>query len=418
MGIQGAVVPFCPLIPEKPTATQEAALALWPVRNILYGGAAGGGKSSLLLMAATQFAHLENNHALILRKTFMDLAAKGAIMDRAKDWFIGTGAKWDAREYRFTFKSGSTLSFRHLKDGQAHFGHQGAEYSCICIDEAGNIPSDQIAFLETRLRSTDPRVPIMFRLATNPLGVSRAWLKSRFVDTCNTRESVYLPAKIKDNPHLPPEYERQFDSLDPVTKAQLLNGSWDVTPDAGKIPTDKIIRVDRVPNKPWQWVRSWDYAATVEKAGNDPDFTAGCLIGYHNGEYIVADLQHFREAPARTAEIMDSTAINDGVSVEIVGEEEGGSSGRTVTDMHARRLAGYSYTGIRPTGPKPERARNIASAAHNGLLTVVNAWWTNTFINELKAFPTAGMHDDIVDSLSQGIAYLAENEFFVASSSH
>ena len=412
------IVPFCPLVPEKPTVMQQAALALWPVRNVLYGGAAGGGKSSLLLMVAAQFTHMKDHHALILRRTFQDLNEQNAIMDRAKQWFIGTGARWDARNYRFTFRSGSTISFGHLKDSKAHLGKQGAEYTCICIDEAGNIPSDQIAFLETRLRSTNPRVPIMLRLATNPLGVSREWLKSRFVDAPNSQSSIYLPAKIKDNPHLSPEYARQFDNLDPVTKAQLLDGSWEVTPDAGKIPTDKIKRVDSIPIRPWQWVRSWDFAATEEKAGEDPDWTAGVFIGYCDGEYLIADLKHFRQAPGPTTQTVADTAESDGFNVEIVGEEEGGSSGKTVTDMYARKLAGYAYTGLRPTGPKTERARNIASAAHNGLVTVVNTWWTNTLINQLKAFPTKGIHDDIVDSLSQGIAYISENAFFIASSSH
>ena len=411
-------VPFCPLVPEFPTPTQEAALALWPIKNILYGGAAGGGKSSLLLMVASQFSHLSGNHALIVRRTFQDLDAQGAIMDRAKKWFIPQGVRWDARNYKLTFRSGSTISFRHLKDGKAHFGHQGAEYTCLCIDEAGTIPHDQIAFLETRLRSTDPRVPIMLRLATNPIGVSREWLKARFVDTPNSKTSLYLPAKIKDNPHLPPEYASQFDALDPVTRAQLLDGSWEVTPDAGKIPVHKIKVVDSIPDKPWQWVRSWDFAATVEEAGKDPDWSSGILVGFDNGEYIVADLRHFREEPAETIELIRETSEDDGPYVEIIGEEEGGSSGKVATDVYSRELAGYAYTGLRSTGPKEERARIIMTAAHNGHLTVVASSWLNTFKSELRSFPTKGIHDDIVDSLSQGMAHLAQSEFFVASSSH
>ena len=411
-------VPFCPLVPESPTATQQAALAMWPVRNILYGGAAGGGKSSLLLMVASQFSHLSGNHSLIVRKTFQDLDAQGAIMDRAKKWFIPQGVKWDARNYKLTFRSGSTISFRHLKDGKAHFGHQGAEYTCLCIDEAGSIPHDQIAFLETRLRTTDPRVPIMLRLATNPIGVSREWLKSRFVDIPNNRESVYLPAKIKDNPHLPEGYVKQFEALDPVTKAQLLEGSWQVSPDAGKIPIEKIKVVETIPRKPWHWVRSWDFAATEEEPGKDPDYTSGILVGHYDGEFIIADLQHFRHAPAPTLERVKNTSKKDGGGVEIIGEEEGGSSGKNVTDLYARRLVGLPYTGIRATGPKPERARVISTAAHNGHLSVLDRGWLNTFKGELKAFPTKGIHDDIVDSLSQAVAYLAQNDFFVVGSSH
>src|SRR5688572_30454080 len=82
-----------PFIPHNPTPPQLAFLGLHhdapsdSVFEALYGGAAGGGKSDCLLMAAAQHVHVPGYAALILRRTFQDLALPGAIMDRAISWW-------------------------------------------------------------------------------------------------------------------------------------------------------------------------------------------------------------------------------------------------------------------------------------------------------------------------------------------
>ena len=40
-----------------------------------------------------------------------------------------------------------------------------------------------------------------------------------------------------------------------------------------------------------QRVRYWDFAATEQKEGVDPDWTAGVLMGVEDGEYQVQDVQ-------------------------------------------------------------------------------------------------------------------------------
>ena len=45
-------------------------------------------------------------------------------------------------------------------------------------------------------------------------------------------------------------------------------------------------------------VRYWDFAATEQKEGVDPDWTAGMLMGVEDGAYQVQDVQRFREGPA------------------------------------------------------------------------------------------------------------------------
>ncbi len=72
-----------PWIPQRPTIRQALFLTD-PRLEVLYGGSGGGGKSSGLLMAAAQYVEVPGYAALLLRRTYQDLALPGALMDRAK----------------------------------------------------------------------------------------------------------------------------------------------------------------------------------------------------------------------------------------------------------------------------------------------------------------------------------------------
>ena len=133
--------------PVEPTTKQAAALALYGVPDMLYGGAAGGGKSEFLLMAASQFADHPDSHALLLRKTYADLIRPDALLDRARKW-------WEHRpeldyrhvEKKFEFESGATVEFGHLQNSGSQYQYQGGAYTFIGIDEASQIPREQIDF--------------------------------------------------------------------------------------------------------------------------------------------------------------------------------------------------------------------------------------------------------------------------------
>ena len=65
-------------IPHKPTLKQ-ARFLMRPEREALYGGAAGSGKSDCLLMGALQYADVPGYAALLLRRTYADLALPGLV---------------------------------------------------------------------------------------------------------------------------------------------------------------------------------------------------------------------------------------------------------------------------------------------------------------------------------------------------
>jgi hypothetical protein len=71
----------------------------------LYGGAAGGGKSTALLMGALLYVDVPGYSALILRRTYTDLALPGALMDVAHEWLEGSAATWHEMEKTWRFPS-------------------------------------------------------------------------------------------------------------------------------------------------------------------------------------------------------------------------------------------------------------------------------------------------------------------------
>lgn len=382
--------------------------------DLLYGGAAGGGKSDYLLMAASQFCERPDYVALLLRKTFTDLNQPGGIMNRAVEWWAGQhGIRWHQADKRLTWPSGARVVFGHLDSATAHLRYQGGEYHFIGIDEASQIPAQQLTYLHSRLRRHEGSgIPTRYRLASNPGGVSHDFLRAHYVQD-ETGERVFLPARMGDNPGVDQaDYLARLSRLDSVTRAQLERGDWDVAISTGWLEVDRLVQT---PPDDWpdlsgaRRVRFWDLAATEEREGEDPDWTVGALLAEHDGLYFLCDVARFRAGPAAVERRIAAVAAADGAGVEVILEQEPGSSGKALVQHYARRvLPGALVRGVRPTGPKIERAKPLASAVANGLLHVpAGALWLYDMMSEWRSFPE-GAHDDQVDAVAGAFAVVSK----------
>lgn len=241
------------LVPQTPTTRQKLFLDLKNAKEVFYGGAAGGGKSSALLMAALEYADVPNYSALLLRRTYADLSKQGALMDRAKEWLSSTGATWNEQRKMWTFPSGARIAFGYLETENDKFQYQGAEYQFIAFDELSQFTETQYTYLFSRLRRLkNSDIPIRMRSGSNPGGVGAAWVNERFIpegftpddaeeEKVWTKQTVddetgepvvryFVPARLDDNPHLDQaEYELSLQELDPVMRAQLRRGDWQIT---------------------------------------------------------------------------------------------------------------------------------------------------------------------------------------------
>ena len=402
----GDVWPAHRVVSVEPTAVENARCITVDHPNSLYvtDDFIVTHNSAALLMAALQFVEVPGYSALLMRRTFADLRLPGALIDRSREWLSGTDARWNAQEHRWRFPAGSTIQFGYCESESDVYRYQGSEYQFVGIDEAGQLTEMQLRYLFSRLRSTHA-VPVFtrYRLASNPGGASHEYLKRRYITEPGGR--VFVPAKLADNPHLDAgQYAQSLAELDPVTRAQLLEGDWDAV-ESALFPSASLSRyVECRPESVKSRVRAWDKGYSAHG-----DYTAGVLMSRtHDGLFVVEDVVRVRCRPdernkliKRTAEADDS--INPRERVPQVIEQPPGAGSETTAEL-LRELAGHNARSIRPVGKKEERAEPYSAAALNGLVRLVRAPWNNAFVSEHVLFPE-GANDDQVDAAAT--AFLA-----------
>jgi predicted phage terminase large subunit-like protein len=361
-------------------------------------------------MASLQYVDVPGYAALILRQSYPDLSLPGAIMDRSHDWLRPTDATWNETAKTWTFPSGATLSFGYIQHEADKYRYQGSELQFIAFDELTAFSESQYRYLFSRLRRLESAdVPLRMRAASNPGGLGHEWVKQRFLIEGPTAGRVFIPARLDDNPHLDAAaYRESLSALDPVTRAQLLSGDWDVREPGNLFQRQWFGIVDEAP-VPLKRVRYWDMAATEPKPGRDPDWTAGVLLGKsERGTYYVLDVRRMRGTPQATEDLVRQTAELDGRDVPIRMEQEPGSSGVQAIDYYTRQvLAGFAFRGVRSTGPKEARAAPVSSQAEAGNIKLWRGAWIGAFLDEAAAFGLPGVHDDQIDALSGAFAELA-----------
>ena len=419
-------------VPWAPTPHQSAFL-LVPNREALYGGSAGGGKSIALLMGALQYVDQPGYNALIIRKTFKDLNQPEALIDISKEWLTKTDAKWNQSDHAWRFPSGAILQFGHMESENDKYQYQGAAYHFVGFDELTQFTEGQYTYLLSRVRrrkNDESTFPLRVRAAANPGGVGHEWVKRRFIelpeDEFITEQEqakfdarIFIPSGLKDNPHLDREsYMEMLEELDPVTRAQLLHGDWDIAGEGNMFKKEWFDNriISEVPHnvKLIRKIRYWDLASTDEakviKEKGDADYTASVLQALgDDGNIYVLEVSQDRLSPAAVERLIKTKADRDGrIGTAIWMEQEPGSSGVQVVHHFMKAMLGYNFRGDKPTGSKIERARPASAACENGLVYIVRGAKTKAFINELHAFPM-GAHDDMVDAFTGGFNKIAES---------
>ena len=373
----------------------------------MYGGAAGGGKSDALLMGALQYVDVPGYAAIIFRRTFADLALPGALMDRAHEWLGPTPARWNERDKTWHFPSGATLTFGYLDTARDKFRYQSAEFQAILFDELTQFPQASYRYLFSRLRRLEGvDIPLRMRAASNPGGEGHEWVRQRFMIEGPDKGRVFIPAKLSDNPYLDQaEYEASLSELDPITRRQLLDGDWSARAEGDLFRREWFQIVEEVPAE-LKWVRRWDLASTEQEERDNPDWTAGGLVGEWKGIYYIGDMRRARLSPDGVDRLISQTAAVDHANrvVVIRMEQEPGAAGKIVIAHYQRGiLKGYDFRGVPSSGSKVDRARPVSSAAEAGNVRLLAGTWIEDFLDEIEAFPN-GSYDDQVDTISGAFA--------------
>lgn len=318
--------------PHVPTSKQSEFIGRDEEEG-LYGGAAGGGKSDALLMDATKYVHVPGYSALIIRKTYTDLALPGAIMDRAKGWWSGR-VKWNEQDKRFTWPSGATLTFSFLKADADKYRYQSAEFQYVAFDEMTQFAEKTVTYMLSRLRGPSAgelsKVPRRLRGATNPGGIGNEWVYQRYVNPLTRKSGAFfVQAKATDNPHLDLEdYGKKLDGLDEETRRMLRDGDWRRDP-SGLVYVYKPERNLAIP---------FNYTGPVI-LGVDYGYTDACAfveIGWQGRTtYVLRAHKEEGMTPTRAAEFVEKWQAERGGYYQIVGD--GGGLGKGyVEEANAR----------------------------------------------------------------------------------
>ena len=221
-----------------------------PEYEALYGGAAGGGKSDALVIEALRQVHIPHYKALILRKTFPQLAE---LIDKTLNYYPRAfpKARYNGSSHTWTFPSGAKILFGSMQYTKDKVKYQGQAYDFIAFDELTHFTWEEYSYLFSRNRPNGPGTRVYIRATANPGGVGHGWVKERFItaappmrpvveevvwrDPGGTEHTehqarIFVPSSVFDNPALlqnDPQYVQRLASMPEAERKALLYGDWD-----------------------------------------------------------------------------------------------------------------------------------------------------------------------------------------------
>lgn len=318
-------------------------------REVLYGGAAGGGKTYSLIADPMRYFGNANFNGLILRRTNDELRE---IIWKTQELYprAFNGAKWQEKKSQWVFPSGARLWLTYLERDEDVLRYQGQAFSYIAFDELTQHPTPFAwNYMRSRLRTTDPDLPIFMRATTNPGGPGHGWVKSMFVDPAppnkpfgatdiDTGEELrypenhpekpgeplfnrrFIPASLYDNPYLSNDgaYEANLLSLPEMQRRQLLEGDWAVATGAAfpefRMNTHVVDPFDIPPT--WRRFRSCDFGYSTFSAVHwfavDPSYETLVVyrelyVSKHTGRDLAKAVMDAEQGDSISYGVLDSS---------------------------------------------------------------------------------------------------------------
>ena len=203
-------------------------------------------------------------------------------------------------------------------------------------------------YMRSRLRTTDPDLPIFMRATSNPGGPGHQWVKKMFIDPSpakkpfpaqdidseevlrypDTHEKAgqplfyrrFIPATLKDNPYLfdGGQYEANLLSLPEMQRRQLLEGDWNLAEGAAFPEFKTAVHTCEPFDIPddWRRFRSCDYGYSSYSAVHwfaiDPSFETlyvyrELYVSKHTGRDLGAAVMEAERGESIQYGVLDSS---------------------------------------------------------------------------------------------------------------
>jgi hypothetical protein len=239
----------------RPHPRQEDFLQVpYEVFEVLYGGALGGGKSEVGLVWPVVNRTVKSNIPLYQHPGFVGIIFRRtnpqlekSLIPRARLMYEPLGAKYNETKKLFTFpnkdgilKAGGKVFLSHMENEKDVLDHDTNEYNYVFIDQAEQFTEFMLRYIASRIRSSNPDLPAVYRLSANPGGESHIYLRDRFVkpepagnvildDAATKTKRMFIPAKLDDNPSLKdndPDYINRLMLLPEEERKAKIEGDW------------------------------------------------------------------------------------------------------------------------------------------------------------------------------------------------
>jgi hypothetical protein len=228
-----------PFIPSK---WQEASLNAPEDCDLgMFGGRGRGATTSALFLVLRAADKYHGSNHLFIRT---QLGSLREVEDTLAGILAGVyGSKnlrFNRQEHHVVLSNGSTIHFSPLSDYMDAIKLQGLSFDTITADEYGAYSPEQIRMLDSlraNLRGST-QCPRRFVFLANPFGRAHSQIVRRFVTKCppfvptlldDGTTFIHVPGTWRDNPNLPPTYERDLRASchgDAAKLASWSDGSW------------------------------------------------------------------------------------------------------------------------------------------------------------------------------------------------
>jgi PBSX family phage terminase large subunit len=308
--------------------------------------------------------------------------------------------------------NGSTILWRSSDNADRL---RGSNLHWFYIDEAAYTDDPLWNILVGRLRASiqknsNPKDYHRGWLTTTPKGMSH-WTYRVFCEDqddnfkifqSNTKQNKYIPKDFYDN--LTKQYGGKF-------ALQELDGAFiDLSSDFIRRSDIRFVHPSEIQNKPLQWIRAWDLAASNKTSADSTASIQACL--YEDILYLRSPIKYQKQWPESKQEII-ATTNRERIPIGV----ESIASWRTATDdlkSHSD-IQRWGLTELRPQGDKLSKASPWAAKLAAGQVRLVDdshPLW-DEFIKEWIGFPNL-KHDDCVDAVSLAY-YMLKNQSQVGS---